>query len=175
MRAKIKQRLALLGPEEPREAGRKIAEFLGEFAEWRRAGRVALYVPQSPEPDLWPCIRMAWAQAKTVGLPRIVGAHIEFRAVESEEQLRDGPFQSPEPDPRQTPILDPAGFGLVVVPGLAFTRDGARLGRGGGFYDRFLATLNPATYTVAFAYTNQMVEQVPTEPHDHRVQRVVVV
>ncbi len=58
----------------------------------------------------------------------------------------------------------------VLVPGLAFDRQGGRLGRGAGFFDRFLATLPPRVLTIGVAYPQQVVDQVPMEPHDVRLR-----
>ncbi len=77
-----------------------------------------------------------------------------------------------EPGPGQ-PLLEIGTLELVVVPGLGFTRSGDRLGRGAGFYDRFLARLAPGTATVGLAVSTQIVDDLPTEPTDRRVDMVV--
>jgi 5-formyltetrahydrofolate cyclo-ligase len=61
----------------------------------------------------------------------------------------------------------------VIVPGLAFTPAGDRLGQGGGWYDRFLARVAPACATVGVAFAPQIVDHLPTEPHDVRLDWVV--
>jgi 5-formyltetrahydrofolate cyclo-ligase len=78
------------------------------------------------------------------------------------------------PDLRVVPgDVDPLGLDLVVVPGLAFTADGHRLGQGGGHYDRFLARVRPECVTVGVGFTEQLVDAVPQEPHDVRLHHVV--
>jgi 5-formyltetrahydrofolate cyclo-ligase len=62
---------------------------------------------------------------------------------------------------------------FMLVPGVAFTTNGARLGYGGGFYDRLLASLDRRTARIAAAFQLQMVDQVPEGPHDRRVDQVV--
>ena len=69
--------------------------------------------------------------------------------------------------------VDPASLDVVVVPGLAFTADGRRLGQGGGHYDRFLPRLRPACVTIGAAFAEQLVDDLPTEPHDIRLTLVV--
>ena len=69
------------------------------------------------------------------------------------------------------PALDPVEVDFVVVPGLAFTPDGRRLGYGAGFYDRFLPTVDAPNAGVCF--TEQLLDDLPTEPHDVRVQHVI--
>ena len=83
---------------------------------------------------------------------------------------------SPEvdgPDLRVQPgDLDPAELDVVVVPGLGFTADGRRLGQGGGHYDRFLTRLRPDCVMIGACFVEQLVEDLPTEPHDTTVHHV---
>ena len=74
---------------------------------------------------------------------------------------------TPEDDP------DPGSVDVVVVPGVAFTRDGDRLGQGGGWYDRFLCRLGPGAVSIGVCFVEQVVDELPLEPHDVRVDRVV--
>jgi 5-formyltetrahydrofolate cyclo-ligase len=78
------------------------------------------------------------------------------------------------PDLRVMPgDLDPQQLDVVVVPGLAFTLDGHRLGQGGGHYDRFLPLLRPDCMTIGACFTEQVVASVPTSDHDIQVDHVV--
>lgn len=78
----------------------------------------------------------------------------------------------PEPDPAHSAPIDPDTIDAVAVPGLAFTSTGARLGQGGGFYDRFLAD-HPRALRVALAFDCQLVQSIPTDPHDQTVDAIV--
>jgi 5-formyltetrahydrofolate cyclo-ligase len=69
--------------------------------------------------------------------------------------------------------VDPRVLDVVVVPGLAFTRDGRRLGQGGGHYDRLISRLGPHCLTVGACYAEQLVDELPTETHDRTVHVVV--
>ena len=69
--------------------------------------------------------------------------------------------------------VDPAALDLVIVPGLAFTADGRRLGQGGGHFDRFLLRLRPDCVTIGVGYAEQLVADLPIEAHDVRVHHVV--
>ena len=69
--------------------------------------------------------------------------------------------------------VDPSSLDIVVVPGLAFTADGRRLGQGGGHYDRFLPRLRPGCVTIGAAFAEQLVDDLPTETHDVRLTLVV--
>jgi 5-formyltetrahydrofolate cyclo-ligase len=70
--------------------------------------------------------------------------------------------------------VDPATLDVVVVPGLAFTADGHRLGQGGGHFDRFLPRLRPDCLTIGVGYAEQLVDSLPSERHDVLVSHVVV-
>jgi 5-formyltetrahydrofolate cyclo-ligase len=69
--------------------------------------------------------------------------------------------------------VDPTTLDIVIVPGLAFTPDGRRLGQGGGHFDRFLPRLRANCRTVGVCFAEQLVDQLPTSPHDVHVDRVV--
>jgi len=73
----------------------------------------------------------------------------------------------PEDDP------NPRNIDVVVVPGVAFTADGHRLGQGGGWYDRFLSDVGDETVTIGVCFAEQVVSVVPQEPHDISVRRVI--
>jgi 5-formyltetrahydrofolate cyclo-ligase len=68
---------------------------------------------------------------------------------------------------------DPTAVDVVIVPGVAFAPDGARLGQGGGWYDRFLASVRPDCTSIGVGFDAQVVDVLPTEPHDIRLHGVV--
>ena len=76
-------------------------------------------------------------------------------------------------EPAETYDIAPCDIGVWIVPGLAFTRDGRRIGYGGGWYDRYLAVAAPDAVALAVAYPFQILDDVPTDPNDRRVTDVV--
>jgi 5-formyltetrahydrofolate cyclo-ligase len=68
---------------------------------------------------------------------------------------------------------DASTVDVVVVPGLAFTNGGHRIGQGGGWYDRFLAGIRPDAVTVGVAFREQLVDELPVEAHDIRLHHVI--
>lgn len=92
-----------------------------------------------------------------------------FHAVADPSTLVRGSFGIREPDPALHPEVPLDEIDAVLCPGLAFTVDGARLGRGGGFYDRFLGLLPTPGPRVGVGFSCQLFDEVPTEPHDQRL------
>ena len=71
------------------------------------------------------------------------------------------------------PVVDPSEIDFVVSPGLAFDRAGRRLGQGAGYYDRYLPRLRSEVPVVAICFSEQLVEEVPTDAHDLPVDAIV--
>ena len=133
---------------------------------FRNAQHILLYYSL---PDELPTHRIVqrWAQSKTVYLPRVKGDDLEI--VPYDDSLSDdNAFHIGEP---QGEAVDPACLQMIVVPGVAFDLHGNRMGRGKGFYDRFLAQTRATTIAVCFDC--QLVEHIPTEPHDLPAQFIV--
>ena len=72
--------------------------------------------------------------------------------------------------PRVIEAIPIESLDVIIVPGLAFDATGRRLGRGGGFYDRFLAMLPKSAWTIGLCFESQIVPHIPAEPHDSRVR-----
>lgn len=100
--------------------------------------------------------------------PRVVKGSRElvFHAVG--DDWTKGPFGIREPSSR-SPVRAIGDIDVFIVPGVAFTRDGRRLGRGGGYYDATLAKRGPHAQTIGVVFDCNVVAELPTEPHDVRV------
>lgn len=141
---------------------------------WKEARSVALYVGIRGELATGALLEAAWGQGYTVWLPRVrASSHgrMDFVACGSVEQLRPGPFGLREPY-AALPGFGPgdAGFApdLAVLPGMAFDRQGGRLGYGGGYYDRFLES-GMVCPRVGLCFDFQIVGALPLAPWDQRV------
>ena len=112
------------------------------------------------------------AQGKTVLLPRVVSdTDMELRRYSGPADLQQGAFGIMEPTGEL--FTDYAAIDVAIIPGMAFDDDGHRLGRGKGYYDRFLAKLSPTTYKIGLCFSWQRVDHVPTDDHDIPMDEVI--
>jgi 5-formyltetrahydrofolate cyclo-ligase len=164
------------------EASRRAAEHLARHPFFARAGTVALFAGLPHELDPLQITALQEASQKRLLLPRTLGGpgELSWHLLRCEAlgrpesprlaraSLRPGRFGVLEPE---GPAVDPAQVELWVVPGLAFDRQGGRLGYGGGYYDRALAQSRAPR--LGFAFARQVVSRVPREAHDLRVDGVM--
>lgn len=138
---------------------------------WRRSTIVAIFAPMEHEPD----VELLWnyAQGKTICYPTIRQGGLDFIGVGGPESVTIGQFGFREPVFDQARVIPPDTFDLVLVPGAAFTPNGDRLGRGGGFYDRLLSSPGFRAFKVGVCFDRQVFDELPLEAHDQRVHRVV--
>lgn len=170
LRTQARKCLEGMGIEARAEASGEICGRIEGLAEWREARVVALYAAQATEPDLSALLGCA---GKTFCFPRVSGDGLEFHRCNSMELLRDGPWNLLEPDPERCAVAPASEIDLLLIPGLAFTRTGGRLGRGGGFYDRFLVRVHPRAVKIGVCFHAQLVPELPVEVHDHEVDLVI--
>ena len=120
--------------------GRAMADALFGLPVWQQARAVLAFAALPDEPDTAPVLTCALAEGKRLLLPRVRGGGtLDWVDVPDLALLRPGAFGIPEPAAELPPAILPAEGTLLLVPCLAVSRDGVRLGRGGGYYDRFLA------------------------------------
>jgi 5,10-methenyltetrahydrofolate synthetase len=140
------------------------------------AARVVLVtLPFGSEWDTRPLARAALACGKTLVLPRVNGETrmLELHAIRDiTADVTPGYQGIPEPLPT-LPRVDSATIDWVLVPGVAFSRTGRRLGYGGGYYDRLMILLRPTTQRVAGAFDAQIAERIPAASHDLSVDMIV--
>ncbi len=151
----------------------RVCDHLQEWPVWKAARTIMGFVALASEPDVMPALRRAFERGATIAFPIVDGDALRIGAVSSlhNEHFRADVMGVPGPI-AWTPI-DASSLDLVLVPGVAFDRAGGRLGRGGGHYDRFVSGLAARTATVGVADARRVVDAVPMEPHDRRVQWLV--
>ena len=149
------------------EKSARLCAAIAECAAWRSACTIAIFAPQPREPD----VELLWmhGRGKAFAYPRIVEGRLDLFRVASLHELAPGAFGVREPLAKIEDAVAPETLDLILVPGVAFTADGARLGRGGGFYDRLLAWLAPHTSKIGVCFHAQLLPELPLEAHDVRV------
>ncbi len=174
----MKGTLAAIEPAALAEGSAAVARRLAASEPWNRCRIVLCFLSMPGELDTAPLIAAARADGKTVAVPRIEGASIEFRLLGGDPSaLPRDRWGIPVPDPAW-PAADLRSGSpvLVVTPGLAFDRLGNRLGRGGGYYDGFLREARgdealPLT-AIGVCLSAQLVAEAPHDARDQRVDGV---
>jgi 5-formyltetrahydrofolate cyclo-ligase len=167
---KLRQQIAAvldgLEPDFRVSSSQAAREILQHQPVWQNAKSILLFAPMEGELDVWPLVTVALGSGRAVALPRfdrVTRAYAAFGIVDPHRDVQTGYYGIREPSSHCEPMplnrLD-----LVLVPGVAFDLHGRRLGRGKGYYDRMLANVRGATCGVGF--DEQLVDEVPVEPHD---------
>lgn len=161
------QRRRIMTKEEVKEKSERIVERLEQMPEFQEAQVIMCYYPIHNEVDIRPLLNK-YKESKTILLPVVHRASIEMRPYTGKEDLHRGKFGIPEPKSgtfRGKPDL-------IIVPGVAFDKNCNRLGRGKGFYDRFLRRF-VGVESIGVAYDRQVVDKIPTDRFDKRMTHVV--
>lgn len=175
LRQQLKDTLAKLTKIEHEHLSEELALKLYEEDDWQQATVIGITISRFPEPDTYRIIRRAWEDGKFVAVPKCYPATREmvFRRITDFTQLESVYSGLLEPIAGKTEVQDGAQMDLVIVPGLAFSLNGYRLGYGGGYYDRFLA--NYKGKTAALVLPQQLVTEIPRDEYDLPVERIITV
>lgn len=137
---------------------------------FRNANIVLLYWSMDDEVQTHEFVEK-WFREKTILLPCVDGDKLRLRQYTGPDSMHTGEqFGIAEPTGEEFTDLDK--INVIIVPGVAFDREGHRMGRGRGFYDRLLKS-TPNAYKIGVAFDFQMVESVPVEPHDVTMDKVI--
>ena len=166
----IRKHKRAMTKEEIETRSQALAEqFLASEA-YRNAKSIYGYLPYNQEVRTVPMLERALRDGKRVAVPKVYGDEMRFIYMEDLSLVEKSDMGIPEPVADGPIGDDPTA--LVLMPGLAFTVNGDRMGYGGGYYDKFLAA-EPGHPTVALCYAFQMVEELPTQDHDIPVDLVL--
>lgn len=155
------------------EAGRAIAGHLLAHPEVRRAATVAAYVSLPGEPGTGVLLDALQDAGKRVILPLLLpDLDLDWGTYRGADRLRPARRGMFEPDGDPLGVRAIATADVVLVPGLAVSPTGMRLGRGGGSYDRALGRVPVGTFTCALLFDDEVGIAVPAEPHDRPVRAV---
>jgi len=168
MKARYSEFRSLGGPVSEAQTALEIGKKLEALPGFRTASTVLLYasVPGEVPTQEW---IGKWKEAKRIVLPRVVGDSLELREYVP-GLLQEGKFGIEEPAP-SAPQVDPGEIDFAVIPGVAFDREGRRLGHGCGYYDRVLSRLSCLKVGVALPF--RIVEKVPADEMDVKMDMVI--
>ena len=140
-------------------------------------GVFAVYLASKEEIDLSPLVERLWAADCKVVVPAWRDGTYRLVPYSPETELVPGPMGilEPEPEGEGAETVAEDDVSVWIVPGLAFSRSGARLGYGGGWYDRFLSRSAPSSIALGVAYPFQIVADLPLEPHDIPLVDIVTI
>jgi 5-formyltetrahydrofolate cyclo-ligase len=157
------------------DAGRLLRDAVLATPETQMAGTVAAYVSIGAEPDTRGLVFALWKRGSYVLLPLLrPDGDLDWASYEGPDSLGPGPRGLLEPTAPPRGVTAITSADLVIVPALAVDRQGHRIGRGGGSYDRALARVGPAILTLALLYEGELLDEVPAGPHDQIVRSVAV-
>ena len=188
LRGILRKKLAGLKPEVFRDEGIRAAEFMAAYQPWLNARVVLLFLSAPGEIETTALLDLAFRQGKKVFVPKVEGEIARFFHIKSADgPWHTGAFGIREPliDGQAPPEEFPDEIGetgknhgkaaLLVAPGMAFDRQGNRMGHGKGYYDRYFAKLDGLGVPylrVAFCLEQQILPEVPTEPWDKKMNAI---
>lgn len=157
--------------------GRAITARLTALASYRNASTVLAYMSFGAEFETAAWVQQALQDNKQVLLPRVNRASKEldlYRIGDLQRDLAPGAWDIPEPMPERCSMVEALhDVDFILLPGVAFTRDGSRLGYGGGFYDKLIARMPHQPVLVAAAFAMQLVPAIPQEATDRKAEWLV--
>ena len=170
LRKKIREQKRAMTEEQIVAASARLGELFLACEQYKNAKTIYGYLPYNQEVRTVPMLEQAMKDGKRVAVPKCYGEEMRFIYMDDLSKVEKGYANIPEPIADEPVAEDKTA--LVLMPGMAFTTDGKRMGYGGGFYDKFLAA-EPDHPTVALCYDFQMVEDLPTEDYDIPVDCVL--
>ena len=174
LRRVLFRRLQQQHEEARRRKSAAIRRKLARSAVFRRSRTVCCYVSLPDEVETWRLIELMLEHGKRVVVPRVSGTRLQLAEVrDPARDLAPGAFGVWEPRGSSRRTVALTDLDVVLVPGLAFDRAGNRLGRGRGYFDRLLARLPRSIPTIGLCFRFQLLDHLPTGPHDRPVHAVV--
>lgn len=170
-RAVMRARLASLPTEHMLTGNVSIFMNVLSLPEYQEAKTIFTYYSIGHEPDTRQFIRTALEMGRVVAIPQVTGStSMEFALIESMETLVKGSHDIPTVG-LQAKRLRPGPDDIMLVPALAFDSEGNRLGRGKGYFDRYLAGID--TFTVGLCWDAMIMQELPYDEHDIPVDCIV--
>ena len=176
LREIILKKLRSQSAKSRQEKSNSVIKKLRNSLEFQNSKTVMFYVAMPEEVDTIPLLEEALHKKRNVAVPWLdqkTKSLIPVQIGDSKNDLVPGAYSILEPRAELVHPFEVSRLDLVLVPGIAFDRQGHRLGRGKGYYDRFLKTLPPHVTCFGLAFDFQIFKSVPTEDFDVSVGRVI--
>lgn len=170
LRTQIREQKRAMSEQQIQQASARLGELFAASQAYKNAKTIYGYLPYNQEVRTVPMLEQAIKDGKRVAVPKVYGEDMKFIYITDFSRVEKGYAGIPEPVADEPVADDPTA--LVLMPGLAFDKEGHRIGYGGGFYDRFLAA-EPNHPTLALCYDFQMLPQLETEEFDIPVDCVL--
>ncbi|MBR3589611.1 MAG: 5-formyltetrahydrofolate cyclo-ligase [Alistipes sp.] len=170
IRREVRQRIKALSPEERMAEARSIFDRVEALDSFGKAQCVAAFVAMPDEVPTKEILGRWLKLGKRIVVPRVEGDIMRFYDY-SPDRIVVGAYGIEEPQGNDE--VAPREIDLIIVPARAFTLAGARLGRGGGFYDKYMSLEGFRAYKVGVAFRCQIFDELPTDKHDIGVDMVV--
>ncbi len=168
IRKKITEHKKYLSPKTIADLSQKIGDRLVQTEEFQQAKCIALYYAMEDEVQTSALIE-EWFTTKKIVLPVISNENIHFFTYTGKSNLTKGVLGINEPT--DTELISPKEIDLFIIPGIAFDYECNRMGRGKGYYDRYLTHIKKPTIGLCFDF--QLLEHIPTEIHDKKMTLVI--
>jgi len=174
MRHSLRSRLFTLPQSQRRNESKQASQNLIGTDEYKKASSVMIFLSLPHEIDTTAVILDAWQEGKTVSVPKISWQQrhmipVEITSLETGFSQERGGFKNPTTGvPVSVEEID-----LVITPGLGFDVSGNRLGRAGGYYDRFFKSEHLTAVKCGFGFSQQIVDSVPVDEHDEKIDFLV--
>lgn len=170
LRKMIRDKKRAMTPEQITIASKQLEKLFLQTEEYANADTLYAYLPYNQEVRTEGIIQKALADGKSVAVPKVYGEEMRFILISDLNSLELSTMGIPEPVADEPIATDSTA--LILMPGLAFDRQGHRIGYGGGFYDKYLAR-EPDHPTVALCYDFQILQQLETDVYDIPVDKVI--
>ena len=174
LRRQLRERLQVITADQKEQKNRRACQRLTLCRPFQQATIVMMFLSMPDEIDTTGAIHVAWQEGKTVAVPRVDWEHRTMRPVAINSLDTNIAIEGRGlRNPLGGVVVDVGRIDLVVTPGLGFDRQGHRIGRGAGFYDRFFDDLRLKALRCGFCFSEQVVESVPVVESDRPVDWLV--
>ena len=173
-RLKMSRALQNISEADKKKKSRKIFLRLVKSSVYKKSEYVFIYASTKQEANTWPVIADLLKKKKRVFIPLVIKDR-QMKLIElknTKKDLKKGAYGILEPKNSRNELKDPSLIDLAIIPGLAFDQKGRRLGRGAGYFDRFLKRIGKS-YKIGIAFKEQMHKEIPRAAHDISMDKVI--